>query len=117
MMINMDIVLTAEVVKEVGYQVLTSPFFYFLIGSMFIDLITGMGKAFITGTYSSSIGTDGVVKHSMVLLLAIFIAFFFRLFGISPIGIAIKIVLSFNYLVSIVENIESVGVVFPESIK
>lgn len=109
--------MTMELAMGVGRQVLTSPIFYFLVGTIFLDFITGMGKAFIRGIYSSKIGIDGVVKHSMVLLLAVFISFFFRIFGIAPVGQIIKVILAFNYIVSIVENMESAGIFIPQSVK
>lgn len=109
--------LNGKLIMEVGHQVITSPFLYFLLAAMLLEFITGIGKALLTGTYSSRIGTDGVIKHSMVLLLAIFVAFFFRLFGIAPVGQIIKSVLAFNYIVSIMENMDAAGIYIPQSIK
>lgn len=109
--------LSIEVIRDIGMQVFTCPVFYFLLGAMLTDLFTGIGKAFVTGTYSSSIGIDGVVRHSMVLLLSIFIGFFFRIFGMTPIALTITGVLALNYMVSVVENMQAAGVDFPDSIK
>lgn len=108
--------LTMELVKATAQSVFTSPVFFFLIGAMFLDFLTGVGKAFITGTYSSTIGIDGVVKHVMVLLLSLFLSFSFRLFGVAPVALTIKAIFAWNYLVSIVENLKCAGIHIPESI-
>lgn len=109
--------LSIEVMRDVVMQVFTCPVFYFLLGSMLLDLFTGVGKAFVTGTYSSSVGIDGVVRHSMVLLLSIFLGFFFRIFSMTPIALTITGVLALNYTVSVLENIQAAGGNLPDSVK
>lgn len=101
----------------IGGDIMHSPLFYLIVSSIALDFVTGMGKAFITGQYSSKIGLEGIVKHTMILLLIIFIKFFGRVFDISIIAQGITVLFSFNYGASIIENLEASGIEFPQAVK
>lgn len=106
-----------DVFLRIGGNVMHSPLLYLVVSLMALDFITGMGKAFLTGKYSSKIGLEGVVKHIMILLLVIFLKFFGHIFDFQAIAHGATILFSFNYVVSVIENMESAGIEFPEVIK
>lgn len=107
----------SQVLFEIGGEVMHSALLYAILALVFLEFVTGMGKAFITGTYSSAIGLSGTIKHTMILLLIIFIKFFAHLFGYEAVAHTITIIIGVNYFISIIENLDASGVYFPAFVK
>lgn len=109
--------MTLCLAKGIMQAVMHSSLTYFILALILMDFITGITKAFIQGIYESKVGINGIVRHALVFLLIVFFKFFSRLFGIQLIGQGLTILFAFNYIVSIIENVEGAGVEFPEVIK
>lgn len=93
-----------------------------MIGLMVIDFVTGVGVAFINGEVSSEIGSRGAVKKLMMILLVVGLHIVEGQAGIQfkagDIEFHVEhfacVVLSFNELISIVENCARAGLRLPE---
>lgn len=116
-MINEVPVLTGELAMMVLYNIAHSPMLYLVMGFITLDFLTGSYKAAKTGQFSSKVGINGLIKHLLVLMLIVFLKFFGRVFELHAVIYAMSVAFSLNYLISIVENLEASGVVFPNWVK
>lgn len=81
-----------------------------------VDIFSGTGRAFYQRRLNSSTGLSGIIKHT-TLAVAISIIFpVAELLGLSIIIKSILIVISLNYVLSILENIEAVTDILPDFI-
>lgn len=88
-------------------------FSYFVV----LDIFTGLLRSWKEHKVNSSVGLWGVIKHALVLLLVI--TFYPFLLYVKFNGIAYSIVLFFiaSYAISVIENLDALGVAFPKWIK
>lgn len=94
-----------------------SPYIHAFFWLMCIDIITGYTKAMKTKTFDSKTGTFGMLKHILVFATIVIVATYSRALGVRPFGIAWVMFFNFNYLGSIIENWEVIGLGFPEVLK
>lgn len=94
-----------------------APITWVLILVIVIDIITGMTKALRMRQLNSSIGLNGVIRHSTIVLIVL--AFGLVAFWIDQEilyqGFIIFYIL--NYVISIIENLSSIGVPFPKGLE
>ena len=83
-------------------------------GIIIADFVTGFLKAFVTGTYDSSIGLKGLLKHFYVLIMVTFVGSFFVMTGHDALMMALKMFYILNYAMSIYENCLAMGIPLPE---
>lgn len=83
--------------------------YHIYLGLLILDLVTGNIKGILTKQYSSSIGTRGLIKNLTLTLVVLLICPYLWLIGLSEVGLAILGILSFIYLISILENLEQMG--------
>lgn len=96
-----------------------------LVAVMAADYITGMIKAWMTATLSSKIGAAGIVKKLCYLLVicvgmgldwvitAVFAEVGIDMQNRLVIGLMVAVWLIINELISVLENISSIGVPLP----
>ena len=102
-----------EHLKNLSY----SPYIHFFFWLMVLDIVTGYIKAFKTKRFDSKIGTMGLIRHFIVFLVILLVAMYARSLGFRSFGIAWTMFFSFNYLFSVIENWEMIGLAFPEFLK
>ena len=92
-----------------------------LIAVMTVDYVSGLCKAFVSGTLSSKTGIKGIVKKLCYFLAVLagagvdFIAFENGDFVVSsPVSCLVAFWLILNELISILENLSAIGVPLPE---
>lgn len=86
---------------------------WLLIVLILFDVITGKYIAILNRDYSSSIGTEGLIKHSTVLMLVILVSMTFRITDQIMFAVIFKSFYILEYLTSIVENLTLLGVKLP----
>lgn len=105
-------IISIELIKEVLKNIQVSIFIY----AIMIDIITGVLKAFKSKNLRSCIGLNGLIRHTVILSLVIFL---------GAISIQLKADTFFNglvlfyivqYILSIVENLYILDVPIPKSI-
>lgn len=104
-------------VKEYFLQLFSSSIFIGLLLVIALDIITGKSKALLTGDVDSSIGTNGLIKHTLVILLAILVGVGARVLHMVEVSYIFGIFYIVEYITSIMENLDVLGIPFPESFK
>ena len=89
--------------------------FISLIILVVVDVMTGKFKAMKLGIIDSSIGTSGIIKHSTIILLTVLVYLVSRIIGMIEVGHIFKVFYILEYLTSILENLEALGIPFPDS--
>ena len=102
------------------YQTFSSDYFIVSVILILFDFTTGLLKSFINHNTNSSIGLKGFSKHFGVLLVIITIIsiYFFDSNLYTSFSLyTFVIYLYIFYLISIIENLEEIGVPIPTYIK
>lgn len=90
--------------------------FWLLIVIVIIDFITGTIKAFVVKDVSSSTGINGLLKHTTVLLIVTVMGVITILSGYTELKYIFILFYVFEYSISIIENLDKIGVPFPERV-
>lgn len=109
--------LSNDLVRMVGGDMVRNPMIYIYLGILGFEFLIGIYGAMKRGEYDTKIGREGIVEHSLVTLLVFFLVFFSKIFGYSEVGYGVIILLTFNNVGSIIENLELIGIEVPEAIK
>lgn len=94
-----------------------SGLFHILIVLILIDVITGYAKAYKNKIVDSKIGTNGIIRHTIVIILQVFVGVFSRVYGVNYVSIVICLFNIGNYGISILENLNKLGIPFPKGIE
>lgn len=98
---------------EIGNHTL----FQLLIFLIFLDILTGVGKAFKQKTLSSNIGIVGMIKHLIVVLITIGSYIFSSGLGYTEGGSLICLYFISFYGLSLIENLVIIGIPVPAYFK
>ena len=80
------------------------------------DYITGVGKAFCNKVLSSDVGSKGIIKKVMILVVVALAAQLDRLISTELIRTAVIYFYVANEGISILENLTALGVPFPKQL-
>ena len=97
--------------------VFNSGLFHILIVLILIDVITGYAKAYKNKIVYSNIGTNGIIRHVIIIILQVFIGVFSRVYGVDYVSIVLCLFNIGNYGISILENLNKLGIPFPKGIE
>lgn len=95
-------------------EIMHSMTFWIFISVIVIDILTGKAKAMKFHVLDSSIGLNGTMKHMVVIIIALTIAIFSRIAGLSEFSVGIKLFFIFEYVTSIIENLDVLGIPLPD---
>ena len=109
--------ITTEILVEHLQCLAKSPYMQWLICLMIIDVLTGYAKAIKLKKFDSKIGTNGLIRHALVLMVMILIGTYSRALGHPNISLGTCVFFLTNYGVSVLENWEAIGLPFPPSLK
>lgn len=111
------IILETIGLKDYISLVSVDKFFWILLLIICIDVITGLTNAVVEGNLNSSIGLNGFIRHSLIIL----IVFIFGLVSFwlkqDSLFHGFTLFYIFFYTISVIENLSILGVPFPESLK
>lgn len=94
-------------------ELMHSMIFWIFISVIVIDIITGKVKALKYHVLDSSVGLNGTLKHVVVIIIAVTIAIFSRIAGLPEFSVGIKLFFVFEYITSIIENLDVLGIPLP----
>lgn len=97
-------------------EIMHSMTFWIFISVIVIDILTGKAKALKYHVLDSSIGLNGTMKHMVVIIIAVTISIFTRVAGLPEFSVGIKLFFIFEYLTSIIENLDILGIPLPDFI-
>lgn len=94
-------------------------YIHFFILSVLFDILTGNLKNMVgkNRNLDSSVGIKDLIKHVIVLLLVLTIYPYLMALNFSAYANSIVIFYIFNYTVSVVENLNEMGIKLPKEIK
>lgn len=82
-----------------------------------MDILTGIFKAIYNKRLNSKIGLNGLIRHTLIMIIVINIATFLPLFEYGVVARSIIVFYCFQYAISIIENIISMDVPVPDFLK
>lgn len=109
--------ITAEILFDHLRSLAHSPYMQWLIYLMIFDILTGYAKAIKLKKFDSKIGTNGLIRHALVLMVMILIGTYSRALGHPNVSVGTCMFFLTNYGVSVLENWEALGLPFPDRLK
>lgn len=98
-------------------QSIKNPLLWVLFVSMGFDIISGTLKAFAKGKVNSAVSKDGISMHIGILLLVMLVIIIFKPLEMENLINAIILFYIASYILSILENLSSLGIPLPEWLK
>ena len=108
---------TIEVLRLQVHDVFTSPLYHILLWLIVFDIISGYIKAFKTKSFDSKISTNGWLKHGFVVMMMTIIGAYARALDSVMVSQVVCFGFISSYGLSLLENLEAIGVPYPESFK
>lgn len=109
--------ITTEMLTAHAKDLTTSPFFQIFVILVFFDVMTGVAKAIKNKQLNSKISTAGLIKHILVISLLFVIGVYSRALNQLVFSIVVYSAFIGSYGLSLLENLEAIGVWFPEWFK
>ncbi len=109
--------ITSEVLGQNLVNLTHSGYLQILIWAIIIDVVSGYAKAFKLKKYNSTIGINGLIRHILVLFIMTIIGVYARALNQLPISIGICCFFIANYVLSIIENFDELGIKFPSWVR
>ena len=81
-----------------------------------VDIATGISKSFITETTSSKKGLKGLMKHTLIIFIALIITPVLNVLQLPWVAQSLTMAFIVMYGVSIVENLKVMGIPVPNKI-
>lgn len=113
MVVIENVTISLTLIMQTLRDITSSGMLWLLIILMLVDVILGKYYAILTGTYISSIGTQGLIKHSTILLITLVISLIFRITNQVSFVYVFAGFYVLEYITSIVENLTLLGVKLP----
>lgn len=109
--------LTIDILKLQMHDVFSSPLYHILLWLILFDIMSGYIKAFKTKSFDSKISTSGWLKHGFVVIMITVIGAYARALGSVPISQVVCMGFISSYGMSLLENLDAIGVPYPESFR
>ena len=94
-----------------------NPIYIGLLVLIVLDIITGKSKAILCQEIDSSVGTKGMIKHTTIIILNTVVGVVVGVFDLSGVGNIFGIFYAMEYITSILENLDVLGIPFPDNFK
>ena len=109
--------ITIEILRNQVHNVFTSPLYHILLWLIIFDILSGYIKAFKTKNFDSKISTNGWLKHGFVVMMMTVIGAYARAMDSVTISQIICMGFISSYGISLLENLDAIGVPYPESFR
>ncbi|QUY64301.1 phage holin family protein [Helcococcus kunzii] len=103
--------------KEYALILSQSFLYHALLIIILLDVLTGYAKAIKNKKLNSKVGTNGIIRHLIVIIIQTIVGIYSRALGFDFISQAVAISFIGNYGLSFLENLEAIGVPFNKSFK
>lgn len=94
-----------------------SPFIHIFMFVIVLDILTGIVKGIKTKSLDSRIGTAGMLKHVLVVIVVLFFSIYLPLLGFMSWARIIVVFFIAQYGLSILENWGEIGLPVPSFIR
>ena len=109
--------LNLDILKMHALDLSESAIFQILVILIFLDILTGTSKAIANKNINSKISASGLMKHATILVLSTVIGIYARTLGVTPISYTFTLGFIASYGMSLLENLEALGVPMPKGLK
>lgn len=92
-------------------------FFWIIMTLVFMDLTTGLMKAFYTKTPNSTTALQGVLKHSAIVMVICAVSILSHIMKLDFISNGLIIFFATSYGISILENLGQMNIIVPKWLK
>lgn len=94
-----------------------NPLIWAFVWAVIFDIVTGFAKSLISHKVTSNKGTDGLIKHGVLLLISLTLYPLLDANGFKSAGDAFILFYILFYAVSIIENWGQIGLPLPSWVK
>ena len=84
---------------------------------IFLDILTGMAKAWVTKKLNSTVNRKGLIEHGIVAIMCITVYPYMLYLGFNEFATAFLLFFTVGYCLSLIENLSALGVPFPAGLK
>ena len=91
----------------------TNPWMHIFFVLVITDLFTGIGKALLKKKANSTIGLNGLIRHSTIIFIVIVLNIYLPIFHLAIYATGMNIFFSIQYLGSVIENMAEIGIKLP----
>ena len=91
----------------------TNPWMHIFFILVIADLFTGVGKALLKKKANSTIGLNGLIRHSTIVFIVIVLNIYLPIFHLAIYATGMNIFFSIQYLGSVIENMAEIGIKLP----
>ena len=102
-----------DVLKSVNQ----SMFLWGLLSLIVLDVTTGILSAIVGGEVDSDVGLKGLIKHTTIIILVVFTKIIARIINIQWVSQSLCIFYILQYVFSMIENLNNMGIPFPTWLK
>ena len=113
----MSISITLDLIVRRVIEMAQSPLIHAFMFGIVLDILTGIVKGIKTKKLDSSIGTAGMLKHVLVVIVVLFFSIYLPLLGFTSWARIIVVFFIAQYGLSILENWGEIGLPVPSFIK
>ena len=106
-----------DVLISTSKIIVTSPFFQVLLFLVALDILSGYTKAIKLKILDSRLSTSGLLRHVIVIATVFGVGIYSNILGQQLFGQLVAIAFSGSYGISLLENLEALGVWIPPSLK
>ena len=108
---TVDITILQTSIMALGTNAMMHIFFVLVI----MDLFTGVGKALLKKKVNSTIGLNGLIRHSIIMIIVIVLNIYLPIFHLAIYATGMNIFFSIQYLGSVIENMGEIGIKLPSA--
>lgn len=109
--------LTSEVLYGYLLRTVQSVHFHILFWLIVIDVLTGYAKATKLNVLDSSIGTNGLIRHALVVFIQVMVGVYSKALSAEAVDIGLCLFFISNYALSVLENTDAIGLKLPEGLR
>lgn len=107
---TVDITILQASMISLGTNAMMHIFFVLVI----TDLFTGVGKALLKKKVNSTIGLNGLIRHSTIMFMVIVLNIYLPIFHLAIYATGMNIFFCIQYLGSVIENMGEIGIKLPK---
>lgn len=109
-------VVSLQIIGSAVDELFHNGLFLFLLALTITDFITGTIKAIITKDVNSSTGLNGLLRTTATMIVVIVTSVTIIIAGYNEFMYIMITFYMFEYVISIIENLDKMGIPFPEKI-
>ena len=106
-----------KLVSVYMFEILNSLPFVALVVLILVDILTGKFKAIKHRIVDSTIGTDGIIKHTTIIILTLIVLLTVQLLDIGEVGYVFIMFYILEYVTSIMENLDALDIPLPDNFR